>query len=266
VTLHSLVDIMIMNLYLHKTITSFTRQGGANYTHTSLLDGFYIKTSNTQHYLSYTNIDTILNSDHFLVHLHIPHNTLLARPIPPSIPKHPRILNPIPLHKIETFNVQFLETNTILINNLTAILLHDNLNETQWPLTCTLLNSIIQIFSQTIQKTCTAPPPILPLTSRTAQQGGYLPRKLQKLWKIHLHTYHFIRKAIYITQHTPNWYNHLLILNLHNHKPITIPKPPEHPQPHQEWLNHISSLAKTAKINARKITTIYPKMYTQSTI
>jgi exonuclease III len=62
------------------TNTSFTRQGGANYTHTSLLDGFYLKTSNTQHYLSHTNTDTLLNSDYFPVHLHVPQNTLLARP------------------------------------------------------------------------------------------------------------------------------------------------------------------------------------------
>jgi hypothetical protein len=51
--------------------------------HTSLLDGFYIKTSNRHHYSSHININIILNSDHFPVHLQIPHNTLLARPLPP---------------------------------------------------------------------------------------------------------------------------------------------------------------------------------------
>ena len=57
----------------------------------------------------------------------------------------------------------------------------------------------------------------------------------------------------------PNWYNHPLILNLHNYKSITIPTPPTHPQPHQEWLNYIFSLAKTTEINARKITITYTK-------
>jgi hypothetical protein len=32
-----------------------------------------------------------------------------------------------------------------------------------------------------------------------------------------------------------------------------------HPQPHQDWLSHISSLAKTTKINTRKITTTYTR-------
>jgi hypothetical protein len=115
----------------------------------------------------------------------------------------------------------------------------DTLNKTQWHLSCTLLDSIINNISFTIQKTCSATS-IIPLIHTTAQQGGCLPCKIQKLWKTHLSTYHLIHKAIYITQHNPTWYNHPLILNLHNHKSILIPTH-VHLQTYQEWLTHISS-------------------------
>jgi hypothetical protein len=60
-----------------------------------------------------------------------------------------------------------------------------------------------QNISETIQNTCMTTL-IQPLTQYTTQQCGYLPKKLQKQWKKHLSTYHLIRKAIYLSQHTPN--------------------------------------------------------------
>jgi exonuclease III len=89
------------------TNTSFTRQGGANYTHTSLIDGYYLKTSNIHNYTSHTNTDNMLNPDHFHVHLQILQNSLLARSIPPPTLQHPRILNPIPPNNIENFQQFF---------------------------------------------------------------------------------------------------------------------------------------------------------------
>jgi hypothetical protein len=140
------------------TDTPFTRQGGANYTHTSLIDGYYLKTSNILNYTSHTNTHNMLNSDHFPVHLQIPQNSLLARSIPPPTLPHPRILNPILPNNIANFQQKFFETNTILIDNLTTILSHTNLNETQWQLACTSLDDIINNISLTIQQTCSASP------------------------------------------------------------------------------------------------------------
>jgi endonuclease/exonuclease/phosphatase family metal-dependent hydrolase len=102
--------------------TSFTRQGGANYTHTSLIDGYYLKTSNIQNYTSHTNTDNMLNSNHFPVYLQIPQNSLLARPLPLPTIQHPHILNPIPPNNIENFQHNFFESNTILIDNIKTIL------------------------------------------------------------------------------------------------------------------------------------------------
>jgi hypothetical protein len=61
------------------TTTTYTRQGGKNYTHTSLIDGFYIKAPN-HHLFSYTtNTELPLNSSHMLVHLRISQNLLIAK-------------------------------------------------------------------------------------------------------------------------------------------------------------------------------------------
>lgn len=82
------------------TNTTFSRQGGRNYTQNSLIDGFSIKTLNNNHYTATTNQNTHLNSDHLPIQLQIPPNTLFAKeplvnPVPPPI-----ILHPIPKEKI----------------------------------------------------------------------------------------------------------------------------------------------------------------------
>jgi hypothetical protein len=57
-----------------------------------------------------------------------------------------------------------------------------------------MINNISKIIEETY-----ATPPIQTLTNLTSKEGGYLPRKLQKLWKKELSTYHIIGKTIKIT-------------------------------------------------------------------
>ena len=57
------------------------------------------------------------------------------------------------------------------------------------------------------------------LTNRAAQQGGFLPRKIQRKWKKYLSTYHLIRKTIYLIKNSPNWQAHPIIEELKNHSP-----------------------------------------------
>ena len=117
---------------------------------------------------------------------------------------------------------------------------------------------LIQKITEKNQDTCSAPP--LPdLTNRTAQQGGFLPRKLQKKWKNHLSTYHLIRKAIYLIKNTPNWQTHPIIAELHNHTHTPIPPPPNQEQNQLEWITTLAQIAKTTHIHARTITTKYTK-------
>jgi hypothetical protein len=182
----------------------------------SLIDGYYIKSPNNALYTSTTNNDHNLNSDHSPVTLHVPPNILLARDMPLVLDKPPRILNPIPQINIEKFKTNFFEENTLQINELTNTLNNEQITEEQWHTSCTKLDYLIQKISDNIQDTCSAPP--LPvLTNHTSQQGGFLPRKLQKKWKKYFSIYHLIRKAIYLIKNTPNWSTHPIIEELKNH-------------------------------------------------
>jgi endonuclease/exonuclease/phosphatase family metal-dependent hydrolase len=60
------------------TNTSYTRQGGFDYTHTSLIDGYFTKSPDNISYTSQTNTDFQHNSDHFPVSLFLPNNTILV--------------------------------------------------------------------------------------------------------------------------------------------------------------------------------------------
>ena len=51
--------------------TNYFRQGGHNYTHTSLIDGFYTNTQNYNIYTSTTLLEPNLNSNHLSIILHI---------------------------------------------------------------------------------------------------------------------------------------------------------------------------------------------------
>jgi hypothetical protein len=108
--------------------------------------------------------------------------------------------------------------------------------------------------SKIIEETCIAPP-IPTLISLTTKQGGYLPRKLQKIWKKEISTYHIIRKAIKITTQDTNWQTHPLITRLQNHPHATIVDLPNDPALINEWIKTLGTIGKTTKKNASNILT-----------
>jgi hypothetical protein len=165
------------------TNTTFPRKGGNNYTHNSLIDGFFIKTPNNNQYTSTINQNMELNSDHMPVQLHIPPNTLIAETPSSRSEPLPRTLNPIPKENLKKFHTQFSEANSNQIDDLTQLPKnYVNLTIKQWQMACTSLETIITNISNIVIKTCsTTPVPILP--DKIAKQGGYLPKKLQKQWK-----------------------------------------------------------------------------------
>jgi hypothetical protein len=116
------------------------------------------------------------------------------------------------------------------------------------------MDQIINNRSKIIEETSTALP-IPTLTNLTSKQGGYLPRKLQKLWKKELSTYHIIRKTIKITTQDTNWRTHPLITNLQNHPHTILPNPPNDPLLTNEWINTLGTIGKKAKKNAQDIIT-----------
>ena len=200
-----------LNLEYIPTNSNISRQGGYNYTSTSLIDGIYINSPDNSRFTSTTNTNMNLNSDHFPVTLHIPQNILIARPPSPVNITPTRILNPIPPVNLEKFNIDFFETNSTKINELTSLLKnHDHLTPDQWQEACIALDNIVGEISVSIEKTCKATP-IPTFTNRTVQQGGFLPRKLSKEWKTHLDTYHLIRKIIYIAKNNPHWQTHPIL-------------------------------------------------------
>ena len=240
------------------TNTNYSRQGGYNYTHTSLIDGFYTNTQNSSAYTSTTLSEPNLNSDHLPIILHIPPNKLLVRRIPPPTPNTTKILNPILQENLEKSKTIFFEENAIQLNNINDLLSLDQLDENQWQSACSQLDHIIQKITETITNTCSTTP-IPSLTNRTTQQGGFLPRKLQKTWKKHIKTYHLIRKAIYVTNNTINWRNHPIMSELNSHIHTNIPPPLDNDLQKNDWIKELATLAKAANTQARKITTKYTK-------
>jgi hypothetical protein len=169
------------------------------------------------------------------------------------------------MENIAAFNSKFFGANSHHIVDLTTLLQNATLIDQQWEQAWTKLDTLIHNTSDTINNTCTTTPlPIL--TQRTTQQGGYLPRKLQKQWKQHLATYHLTRKAIYLAQHIPNWRAHPLILRLQFHPYVQIPILPPIPQPLDPWIQQLSNLAETTNKNAQAITTKYTKKCVQKAI
>jgi hypothetical protein len=134
------------------------------------------------------------------------------------------------------------------------------LPQNQWQYVCEEMDQMIQNISKIIEDTCTAPP-IPTLTNLTNKQGGYLPRKLQKLWKKELSTYHITRKTIKLTIHDPNWRTHPLITNLQNHPYTTILHPPNDPTLINEWIktkkNARDIITKQTTINYKKTISKY---------
>jgi hypothetical protein len=196
-----------LHLQYIPTDTNYSYQDGYNYTSTSLIDGFYTKIQqNSLHIPSFTS-KTILNlkqnSDHYPICLNIPPNNIIAKKNTPILNNKPKILNPIPLENINMFCIKFSEQNTNQIQLLTNLLQNNTtLSQNQWQQICAEIDSMVRNISKIIEDTCTAPsiPTLIHLINK---QGGYLPRKLQKLWKKEISTYHVTRKTIkLITQNS----------------------------------------------------------------
>jgi hypothetical protein len=90
------------------TNTNYSYQGGYNYTSTSLIDSFYIKTQpnylNTTSFSSTTILNLKQNSDHYPINLYIPPNNIIAKKhLPTPNSNKPKILNPIPPENINQF-------------------------------------------------------------------------------------------------------------------------------------------------------------------
>ena len=170
---------------IHPADTNYSRQGGNNYTQTNLIDGFFIKAQNPTTYTSPTSVESNLNSDHLPIILHVPPNKLIARQPLPPITRTTRIMNPILQENLEKFKTKFFEENAIQLNNISALLSLDQFTQNQWQLACLQMDHIIQKIFETIENTCSATP-IPTLTNRASQQGGFSPRKLQRIWKKHI--------------------------------------------------------------------------------
>jgi hypothetical protein len=250
------------SLYLQyiPTDTTYSHQGGNNYTSTSLIEGFYTKIQqnppNMPTFTSKTILNQKQNSDHYPICLDIPPNYIISKKHAPAPNNNkPKILNPIPSENINMFCIKFSEKNSTQIQQITNTLKNNiTLSQIQWQQVCNEIDHMVHNISKIIEETCTAPP-IPTLTNLTTKQGSYLPRKLQKLWKKKLSTYHIIRKAIKITTQDTNWITHPLITRLQNHPHAVIPHPPNDPIFINEWIKTLGTIGKTAKKNARNIIT-----------
>jgi hypothetical protein len=194
------------------------------------------------------------NSDYYPICLEIsPNNIISKKQAPASNNNKPKTLNPIPPENINMFCIKFSETNTNQIQQITNNLKNNTiLSQNQWQQVCNEMDQMVQNISKTIEDTCTVPP-IPTLTNLTKKQGGYLPRKLQKLWKKELSTHHIIRKTIKLTTQNTNWRTHPLIANIQNHPHATIPNPPTDPTFINEWIKILGTIGKTTKKKARDI-------------
>jgi hypothetical protein len=156
-------------------------------------------------FTSKTILNLKQNSDHYPICLDILPNNIISKnhALVPNNDK-PKILNPIPPENINKFCIKFIETNSTQIHQLIETLQNNTiLSQNQWRQVCDEMDQMVRNISKIIEETCTAPP-IPTLIHLTNKQGGYLPRKLQKLWKKELSTYHIIRKIIKLTNQDNN--------------------------------------------------------------
>ena len=250
---------------LHKTDTTFTRQGGSDYTQFNLIDGYYIKTTNHQYYSSTTNTTFQHNSDHSPVTLEIPANTLLAKPTYTSQNRHTKLLDSIPQENLDECNTMLFTNNSTTIGQLTQFLLdNEDLNPQQWTQVCNTMKHITNKLTEIVLQTCNnLPKPTL--TNQVAQQGSYLPGKLQKKWIKHITTYHIIRKAISIIKYNTQWRTHPCINSLLKHIHTKIPPPPTQ-EPHGGWLEQIANIGKIAQKDVRTIITKHHRKQAQKAL
>jgi hypothetical protein len=118
------------------------------------------------------------------------------------------------------------------------------LSQEEWTQAIKSIDNLIKKIAEIFIQTCAKPPPPPPLlTEKTKQQGGYLPKQLQKLWKKQLKIHHYTRKIIHLTQHDTNWRNHSKIINM----ALDLPKPPQVAMPITTWIQEMAKIGKEAK-------------------
>ena len=111
---------------------SHTRQGGPNYTLTSLIDGFYSNLPNHNTLQSHTITNLNQNSDHYPVQLQLTPNSVIIRTTPTPTPNpNPRINYPISETNIQTLHTTFLDNQNLAITNLTNTLKQEQLTHQQ---------------------------------------------------------------------------------------------------------------------------------------
>ena len=244
-----------IGLHIINNQASHTRQGGHNYTHTSLIDGFYTNMPNHHTLISHTLTNLDQNSDHYPVQQQLATNSVIIKTTPTSN-SNPRIIYPISENSLQTLHTSFLEKQNLTITNLTNILKQDQLTPQQWTETKTQFQQIINSLSTCIEQTCMSQP-IPPLPHRAKLQGGFLPRQQQKIWKSHLKTHHIIRKIIHAACTHPHTQlqSHPEIATLLSQINTTIPPIPTNQTEQTKWIETIANIGKIAKIEAYKITT-----------
>ena len=94
-----------------------------------------------------------------------------------------------------------------------------------------------------------------PFTTRAKIQGGFLPKKQQKIWKHQIKIYHGVRKAIraacqYSHTHLQNHPNMTSLTLLNNSNILIIPI---NPTEHLQWIEKIANIGRKTKIEAHKI-------------
>jgi hypothetical protein len=233
---------------------NYTRQGGHNYTLTSLIDGFYSNTPNHNTLQSHTITNLNQNSDHYPVQLTLAPNSVIIKTTPTSSPS-PRLTYPISEKNLQTLHTTFLDKQNLAIANLTNTLNQEQLTHHQWEEAKYHFHEIISSLSTCIEQTCMSHP-TPPLPHRAKLQGGFLPRQQQKIWKSHLKTYHNIRKAIHVACNYPHTQlqNHLDITSLLSPLKIHIPPLPTNHTEQTQWIETLATIGKTAKNEAYKFT------------
>ena len=162
------------------TNTTYSRRGGLNYINNSLVDDSYTNIQHATTYKSITLQDQNLNSYHLPIILKISPNTLITRITQPLPSLKTIIMNPIPQENLDKFNTKFFKEHAIQLNEILTLLSNNQLTNEQWHIACTQMDNITRKISKTIEETCNATP-IPTLTNMCNQQGGYLPREIQKI-------------------------------------------------------------------------------------
>ena len=220
-----------LNLHPIRNTETLSRQG-QNHSSTSLIDGFYTNISNHKYITCTTLLHQHQNSDHYQINV-VVGSTTLAQKVHKPITHTPRITYPISPEKIQQIYIEFQEATNLTIQSLTQKLHTTHLNRRECEDAQETFQDIINTLSICIKATCLDTQTPNPLSHRTRQQGGFFPRKQQKLWKSHLKIYYTTRKTTCTVHFMPciSWPSHQNIQQLYTLKNIHIPPPPPMTQP-----------------------------------